>query len=38
MLGKTADGAVTDSIVYGAIKDDWILGRTTPIKIDDISF
>ena len=26
---ENADGTVTDSIVYGAIKDDWILGRTT---------
>lgn len=35
---ENADGTVSDSIVYGAIKDDWILGRTTPIKIDDIPY
>ncbi|MFC9540317.1 GNAT family N-acetyltransferase [Lysinibacillus sp. NPDC056959] len=35
---ENADGTITDSILYGAIKDDWILGRTTPIKMDDVPF
>ncbi|WP_068985059.1 GNAT family N-acetyltransferase [Lysinibacillus xylanilyticus] len=35
---ENADGTVTDSILYGAIKDDWMLGRTTPIKMDDVPY
>lgn len=35
---ENADGTVTDSILYGAIKDDWMLGRTTPIKLDDVPY
>ena len=35
---ENEDGTVTDSIVYGAIKEDWVLGNPTPIKIDDVPF
>lgn len=35
---ENEDGTVTDSILYGAIKDDWVLGGTTPIKIDEVPF
>lgn len=35
---ENEDGTVTDSIVYGAIKEDWILGNLTPISIDDVPF
>ena len=35
---ENADGTVTDSILYSAIKDDWMLGRTTPIKMDDVPY
>ncbi|MEK8200106.1 GNAT family N-acetyltransferase [Lysinibacillus sp. FSL M8-0134] len=35
---ENEDGTVTDSILYGAIKDDWVLGETTPIKIDEVPF
>lgn len=35
---ENADGTVTDSILYGAIKDDWMLGRTTLIKMDDVPY
>lgn len=35
---ENEDGTVTDSIVYGAIKEDWILGNLTSISIDDVPF
>jgi len=35
---ENEDGTVTDSIVYGAIKEDWILGNLTLISIDDVPF
>ncbi|WP_339280449.1 GNAT family protein [Lysinibacillus sp. FSL P2-0066] len=35
---ENGDGTVTDSIVYGAIKDDWVVGKSTPIKIDEVPF
>ncbi|MEB7454815.1 GNAT family N-acetyltransferase [Lysinibacillus sphaericus] len=35
---ENEDGTVTDSIVYCAIKEDWILGNLTLISIDDVPF
>lgn len=35
---ENTDGTITDSILYGAIKDDLTLGRTTPIKMNDVPF
>lgn len=35
---ENEDGTVTDSIVYSAIKDDWITGNSTPIKMDEVPF
>lgn len=35
---ENTDGTITDSILYVAIKEDWTLGRTTPIKMNDVPF